>query len=72
MEPYVTYYFRVGSLNWNEAPNFAVVGTGLAAGERVVVSDLIPAVGGMLLAPVVDADATRALIAEAEGRGPVR
>ena len=52
--------------------NFAVVKTGLAAGERVVVSDLIPAVDGMLLAPVVDEDAARALVAEAEGRGPVR
>ena len=44
----------------------------LAAGERVVVSDLIPAVDGMLLAPVVDNEAARALIDEAEGRGPVR
>jgi membrane fusion protein, multidrug efflux system len=52
--------------------NFAVVGTGLAAGERVVVSDLIPAVNGMLLAPEVDEDATDALIAEAEGQGSVR
>ena len=52
--------------------NFAVVGTGLAAGERVVVSDLIPAVDGMLLAPLVDEDAARTLVAEAEGRGPIR
>ncbi len=52
--------------------NFAVVGTGLAAGERVVVSDLIPAVNGMLLAPEVDEDATDALIAEAKGQGSVR
>ncbi|MDP6787357.1 MAG: hypothetical protein QGI13_09550 [Rhodospirillales bacterium] len=52
--------------------NFAVVSSGLAAGERVVLSDLIPAVDGMLLAPLADEDATVALIAEAEGRGPVR
>ena len=52
--------------------NFAVIAKGIAADERVVVSDLIPAVAGMLLDPVSDAEAARALVAEAEGRGPVR
>jgi len=52
--------------------NFASIKSGLKAGERVVISDLIPAVEGMLLDPVMDDDAARALIDEAEGRGPVR
>ncbi len=52
--------------------NFASIKTGLKAGERVVISDLIPAVEGMLLDPVMDDDAARALIDEAEGRGRVR
>ncbi len=52
--------------------NFASVKSGLRAGEQVVISDLIPAIDGMLLDPVMDDDAARALIDEAEGRGPVR
>ncbi len=52
--------------------NFASIKTGLKAGERVVISDLIPAVEGMLLDPVMDDAAARALIDEAEGRGSVR
>ncbi len=38
---------------------------GLAGGETLVVSDLIPAVDGMLLNPVTDEDAQSALAAEA-------
>ena len=50
--------------------DFAAIDTGLAAGERIVVSDLIPAVAGMLLAPQDD-DALRArLKAEAGGGAP--
>ena len=52
--------------------NFANMESGLAAGERVVISDLIPAVDGMKLAPFLDEAAARALIDEAEGRSPVR
>ncbi len=52
--------------------NFAVIGKGLAAGERVVVSDLVPAISGMLLEPVADETVARALIAEAAGEGAVR
>ena len=52
--------------------NFAVIEKGIVAGERVVVSDLIWAVAGMLLDPESDAEAARALVDEAEGRGPVR
>jgi RND family efflux transporter MFP subunit len=52
--------------------NFAAIRSGLEAGERIVISDLIPAIDGMLLDPVDDDDALAALIAEAQGRGPVQ
>lgn len=45
----------------------SVVDAGLAAGDTVVVSDLVPAVTGMLLAPVPDADAQAALARAADG-----
>lgn len=45
---------------------------GLAAGERIVVSDLIPAIDGMLLVPVEDAALLEFLIAEAAGEGAAR
>lgn len=51
---------------------FAVVTRGLKAGERIVVSDMSLAIEGMLLDPVADGDAARALVDDAEGRGPVR
>ena len=51
--------------------NFVVVGSGLAAGERVVISDLPFAVEGMRLAPVGDEEALAALVAEALGTTPV-
>lgn len=37
-------------------PGFVTIGTGLKGGDRVVVSDLIPAVQGMLLNPVEDGE----------------
>ena len=40
--------------------------------QRIVISDLIPAIDGLLLEPVDDEEALAALIAEAEGRGPVQ
>jgi multidrug efflux pump subunit AcrA (membrane-fusion protein) len=52
--------------------NFVAIAGGLSAGERIVVSDLEPAVDGMLLAPVVDEGLARTLVAEAEARGGVR
>jgi len=52
--------------------DFAVIRSGLTPGERIVVSDPVPAIGGMLLAPVPDPETEAALIAEAEGRGSVR
>ena len=51
--------------------NFVVVGSGLEAGDRVVVSDLPFAVDGMRLLPVEDETALAALVAEAAGNTPV-
>ena len=52
--------------------NFAVIASGLAVGERVVLSDLPFAVEGMWLAPVEDEEASAALVAEAVGSTPVQ
>ncbi|MCG8512283.1 MAG: hypothetical protein MI741_23945 [Rhodospirillales bacterium] len=52
--------------------NFAVVGRGLKDGERIIVSDPIPAIEGMLLTPVLDERAAEILAAEAMGTGGVR
>lgn len=41
--------------------SLAVIGDGLTAGDRIVLSDIVPAVPGMLLEPQVDAAATEAL-----------
>lgn len=49
--------------------DLAVLAAGLAAGERVVVTDLIPAIDGMLLAPTEDADLAAGIAATA-GRPP--
>lgn len=54
--------FRQGAL--------AAIRTGLAAGERVVVDDLAPAVDGMPLAPQPDAELARRIAAEAGGGRP--
>ncbi|MDX1656247.1 MAG: efflux RND transporter periplasmic adaptor subunit [Candidatus Competibacteraceae bacterium] len=42
-------------------PDYATIEAGLKPGERVVVSDPVPAIEGMLLAPVVDGEALAAL-----------
>jgi multidrug efflux pump subunit AcrA (membrane-fusion protein) len=52
--------------------NLAVLKNGVEPGERVVVSDLVPAVEGMLLTPVADEDLAARLTAEALGEGPAR
>jgi multidrug efflux pump subunit AcrA (membrane-fusion protein) len=49
--------------------NFAVLASGVEEGERVVLSDLIPAVEGMLVAAVPDEATSVRLIAEASGAG---
>ncbi len=52
--------------------NFVVLRSGLAAGERVVISDLPFAVEGMRLAAVVDQAAADDLAAEGTGAAPVQ
>ncbi|MCP5371376.1 MAG: efflux RND transporter periplasmic adaptor subunit [Hyphomicrobiales bacterium] len=52
--------------------DFVVLGGGVTAGERVVVSDLVPAIDGMLIEPVNDEEARAALVAAATGQGQVR
>ena len=52
--------------------NFAVVTDGLSPGDKVVISDLMPAIEGMLLDPIVDGLAASALADEAGGKGEVR
>lgn len=52
--------------------NFAVIKKGLTPGERIVVSDPVPAIDGMLLEPVADERSAAALAAEAVGTGGVR
>jgi RND family efflux transporter MFP subunit len=45
---------------------------GLKTGDRIIITDLVPAVDGMLLNPIDDPDALRALTDEAMGRGVMR
>jgi multidrug efflux pump subunit AcrA (membrane-fusion protein) len=52
--------------------DLAVIKNGLEAGTRVVVSDLIPAIAGMLLAPKDDLDVSNRLKASAAGETPRR
>lgn len=51
---------------------FASLSKGVQAGERVIVSDVVPAIDGMLLHVVEDADALNRLVAEATGKGDVK
>ena len=51
---------------------FACIRAGLEEGERVVVSDLTPAVAGMLLDPVVDEESLAVLRADAAGETSIR
>ena len=46
----------------------AAIGKGLEAGETLVVSDLVPASAGMLVAPMVDEKAMKRLKMEATGQ----
>ena len=52
--------------------NFAVVSKGISPGEKIVISDLVPAIEGMALDPIDDVRAAQALAAEARGEGGVR
>ncbi len=49
-----------------EQDGWSVLGTGVEPGERVVLSDLVPVVEGMLLAPKLEADTAQALAALAD------
>ena len=49
-----------------------VVQSGLEAGDRVIVTDLIPAIEGMLLSATVDTALADRLLAEAAADVPVR
>jgi membrane fusion protein, multidrug efflux system len=51
---------------------FAAIQAGLKAGEPIIVSDLVPAIEGMLLDPVADDEVRSNLISDAEGKGPAR
>jgi len=52
--------------------DFVIVEDGLEGGERVVVSDLIPAIEGMLLAPRLDKALGEALADQSSGAGELR
>ena len=47
--------------------DLVIVGEGLKPGERIVLSDLVPALEGQLLKPVMDEEAARMVILEAAG-----
>lgn len=51
---------------------FVEIAKGLKAGEQVVVSDLNPAIAGMLLRTTVDAELHRELLTAAAGEGPLK
>ncbi len=57
-------HFRAVQVLFNQH-GISVVGTGLQAGDRIVVSDLVPAVEGMLLKPQADPEALAELRAAA-------
>lgn len=48
-------------------PGFATISAGLKAGEQVVISDLVPAIEGMLLKPVPDPETEQRLVRTASG-----
>lgn len=52
--------------------DFAEIVAGLEGGEKIVVSDLSPAIDGMLLRTSEDADALAALMRDAAGEAPLR
>jgi len=52
--------------------NLVSIKKGIAPGEKVVVTDVIPTIEGMLLAPQTDNDLLASLIAHATGEAPVK
>ena len=51
---------------------FTCVAAGLSPGERLVISDPTPAIEGMLVEAVVDAEAEASLVSTATGEGSIR
>ena len=51
----------------SKGANYAIISSGLAAGERVITSDLISAIEGMLLKPVEDEAALKQLLTSIQG-----
>ena len=52
--------------------DFVIIETGLSTGDRVIVSDLSPAINGMLLQIVEDKTVADRLMAQAGGKGSLR
>jgi multidrug efflux pump subunit AcrA (membrane-fusion protein) len=52
--------------------DFVIVEEGLSGGERLVVSDLVPAVEGMLMAPSLDEALAARILVQARAEAPVR
>jgi RND family efflux transporter MFP subunit len=52
--------------------NLVSIKKGLAPGDRVIVTDVIPAIEGMLLEPQTDEELLTSLIAEATGESPLK
>ena len=52
--------------------NLVSLKKGITPGEKVIVTDIIPAIEGMLLAPQTDNDLLTSLIANATGEAPVK
>lgn len=50
-------------------PEYIIIKSGIDSGERIVVSDLVPAIEGMLLRPVSDERVLERLIRAASGEG---
>ena len=51
----------------SKGADYAVIISGLQAGEQVVISDFFPAVEGMLLKPVADEAALKQLLSSIRG-----
>ncbi|HAI69659.1 MAG TPA: efflux transporter periplasmic adaptor subunit, partial [Gammaproteobacteria bacterium] len=52
--------------------DFVVIKNGLKKGEQLIVSDLIPAIEGMLLKPVNDLAMLETLLNAAQGKGNIK
>ncbi len=52
--------------------NLVSIKKGITPGEKIIVTDIIPAIEGMLLAPQTDNDLLTSLIANATGEAPLK